>query len=84
MVDYSGVSLVPNYTTPSGNLPVPIAAEVQGVRTYPNKTQYQFHHVYQYINFEPYVDDPESVFNVSSVYLSVTCVYLRSASLVCS
>ncbi|XP_025111272.1 uncharacterized protein LOC112574419 [Pomacea canaliculata] len=54
---------VANYTSPSGPQPVPAQAEVQGITTHPNGTVTKFHHIYQYVNFRPYIDDPENMLN---------------------
>ncbi|KAL8598669.1 hypothetical protein ACOMHN_013552 [Nucella lapillus] len=52
---------VPGWKTPSGLDQIPVRAEVRGHAYSPNNS-HDFHHIYQYVNFDNYVNDPETVF----------------------
>lgn len=71
--------LVPGWQTPSGLSQVPVQMQVVGIRTYPNGTVTNYNHIYQYVDFQPYVNDPRGVFEVSFLSFYVYCVsiYLR-------
>ncbi|XP_070195502.1 uncharacterized protein [Littorina saxatilis] len=53
---------LPGWQTPSGLDQIPIRAEITGISHNKTGSTSIFHHIYEYVNFEPYVDDPETIF----------------------
>ncbi|XP_076462458.1 uncharacterized protein LOC143294838 [Babylonia areolata] len=53
---------VPEWTTPSGLHQIPVRADVHGETRFENGTHWTFHHIYEYVNFENYISDPETIF----------------------
>ena len=49
----------------AGSFPrVPVRTEVLADKQLPNGSMYSLHHIYDYYNFQPYLDDDLSIFEV--------------------
>ena len=59
------ILLVGDWDTASSFRTIPVRTEVRADKLYPNGTVYNLHHIYDFYNYNYYVDNDATVFEVS-------------------
>ena len=64
-MNYVFILLVGDWDTASSFRTVPVRTEVRADELYPNGTVYNLHHIYDFYNYNYYVDNDATIFEVS-------------------